>query len=75
MTINVFIICIIKMSKTVILKLVIRMVKLEYNQTNLGLVFIKFENNPTNFLSRVFQVSKPDIAHIKLPYIVKRFFK
>ena len=53
------------MSKTVILKLVIRMVKLEYNQTNLGLVFIKFENNPTNFLSRVFQVSKPDIAHIK----------
>lgn len=46
-------------------------VKIEHDYPNLGLVFIKSENNPADFLSRVFQVSKPEIAHIKLPYIVK----
>ncbi len=46
-------------------------VKIEHDYPNLGLVFIKSENNPADFLSRVFQVSKPEIAHIKLPFFVK----
>ena len=40
------------------------------NFPNLTLAFIKTNQNPSDFLTRIFQISKPTIKSTKLPYFV-----
>ena len=40
------------------------------NFPGINLVFIKTDHNPSDFLTRIFHISKPDIKRTKLPYYV-----